>query len=64
MEKLLLKVTDAADVASIGRSTVYELIRAGVWPVVRIGRSVRIPQKAVEAWIAQQVEGSGVASID
>lgn len=38
-------VTTAAAVLGIRRSCAYELIRAGAWPspVLRLGRTVRVP---------------------
>jgi len=40
--RLLLRVEEAAEVLAIGRSKVYELVRTGELPCVRIGRLVRI----------------------
>jgi len=31
---------------------VYALIRAGALPLVQVGRSLRVPQRALEAFIA------------
>ncbi len=60
MEKLLLRVPEAAALVSISRSKGYELIASGEWPVVRVGRSVRVPVEALRAWVAQlQQEHSG-----
>ncbi len=54
--KLLLTVPEAAARLSLGRSKFLELLYAGTWPTVRIGRAVRIPASALEAWVARQVE--------
>ncbi|MGH7776551.1 MAG: helix-turn-helix domain-containing protein, partial [Candidatus Dormibacterales bacterium] len=45
--KELLRVEEAADRLSLGRSKVYELIREGRLPVVHIGRSVRVPVRSL-----------------
>jgi excisionase family DNA binding protein len=42
MDRLLLTPDEAAAVLSIGRSKLYELLRAGVVPSVRIGACRRI----------------------
>ena len=42
MEKLLLTPREAADVLGIGRSKLYELLRAGLVPSIRIGTCRRI----------------------
>ena len=54
-EKLLLRIDEAAERLSIGRTKAYELARAGVIPTVRLGRSRRVPAKALEEWVASQV---------
>ena len=40
----------------IGRSKVFEMLRAGRLPVLRMGRSVRIPRRALTAWIEENTE--------
>jgi excisionase family DNA binding protein len=54
MEKLLLRVAEAAALVSISRSKGYELVASGQWPVVRIGRAVRVPVDELRAWVARQ----------
>ncbi|MBI4506294.1 MAG: helix-turn-helix domain-containing protein [Chloroflexi bacterium] len=56
MEPGLLKVEDAAKFLSLGRSKTYELIQQGILPVVRVGRSVRVPTAALRAWVERQAE--------
>ena len=51
MEKLLLRPEDAAEVLSIGRSAIYELMKPGELPSVKIGRSRRITVAAVEEFL-------------
>lgn len=41
------KPTDVADYFEVGRSTIYELIRAGEMASIKIGRSVRIPRDEI-----------------
>ena len=45
---VLLRVTEAADLLSISRSTLYQLIARRDIAVIKIGRSVRVPRAAVE----------------
>ena len=47
MEKMLLTPTEAATTLGIGRSKLYELMRAGVVPSVRIGAHRRVPADRV-----------------
>jgi excisionase family DNA binding protein len=41
-EKMLYKLTDVATALSVSRTKVYELVRSGVLPSVRIGGSRRV----------------------
>ena len=50
--KLLLTVTEAASLLSLGRSKTYELVRAGVIPSVRITGSRRIKVSDLLVYVA------------
>ena len=56
MQSLLLRAEDVQRALGLGRSKVYELIASGDLPVVRIGRSVRVPSKALDEWIERQTK--------
>ena len=56
MQSLLLRAEDVQRALGLGRSKVYELIASGELPVVRIGRSVRVPSKALDEWIERQTK--------
>jgi len=64
MENLLLRPAEAAEVLSISRSKVYELIAAGVLPYVRVGGSVRLPAQQLRVWIEKQIITDGVEPND
>ena len=51
---VLLTVTAAARALAVGRTTLYELIRAGDLDVIRIGRSTRIPVDAIATFVDRQ----------
>jgi excisionase family DNA binding protein len=53
VEKLLLRPEEAADLLSIGRSKVYELIGTGELASVRIGTSQRIPADALAEFVRE-----------
>ena len=57
-DAMTLSVRETADPLGVGRNTVYDLIRAGDLPHLRIGRSIRIPRQQLAAWIAARTEGS------
>ena len=58
MEKLLLRVAEAAELSSVGRTTAYQLIASGAWPVVRVGTAVRVPLAGLRAWVEAQSTGA------
>jgi excisionase family DNA binding protein len=51
MPRLLLTPTEAADALGIGRSKLYELLRAGTLESVLIGTARRIPTDAVDTYV-------------
>lgn len=50
----LLKVSDIAPALGVSASRVYQLVEAGIIPVIRVGGSLRIPREAWERWLAQK----------
>lgn len=55
---MLLTVDEMAELLRIGRSSAYELCRQKEFPVVRIGRNIRIPKRALLEWVENQAERS------
>jgi excisionase family DNA binding protein len=56
MEKLLLTPEEAAEVLSVGRSKLYQLISAGTLRSVRIDKSRRVPMSALVE-LVQRLDG-------
>jgi len=54
MDNLLLKPLEVAETLRISRGRVYELIKAGVIPSVRVGCALRVPAEALREWVAAQ----------
>ena len=46
-DSLVLMPTEAAKLLRIGRGTVYEQIRLGVIPSIRMGRRILVPRAAL-----------------
>jgi excisionase family DNA binding protein len=58
-----LTVAEVADVMRVSKMTVYRLIHAGEMPAVRVGRSFRVPQDALDNYLASSnVEGERLTS--
>lgn len=58
-----LTVTEVAQVMRVSKMTVYRLIHAGELPAIRVGKSFRVPQGAVEqlldvTWVDSTQTGS------
>ncbi len=55
-QPMLMRVSEVAHELRLARSFVYELIQSGQLPVVRIGRSVRVPRAELEAWVQERAQ--------
>jgi excisionase family DNA binding protein len=56
--RILLRVPEAAQLLGLSRATLYALLAGdNQIPVVRIGRSVRIPLAGLQQWVDQRTEG-------
>ncbi len=51
MERLLLTAEETAEVLSVGRTKVYELMRLGLLESVKIHGCRRIPTEAVRSYV-------------
>lgn len=62
--KLLLSPADAAQVMSISRSLLYELLDSGDISSIKVRRARRIPVESVRQYIAErQAEAQGVSEL-
>ncbi len=55
-DRLLLRPREVAAATGLSRSMVYELIGRGELPVVRVGKSVRVPVAALQQWIRDHTQ--------
>ncbi len=53
---LLLSVEDLMSILRVGRSTAYDLVRAGKIRSVKVGRQIRIPREALLAFLSAETE--------
>lgn len=53
-EKLTLTVPEAASILRISRGAAYEAVRRGELPVVRFGRTIRVPTHALNRLLSGQ----------
>ena len=55
--RVLLRVEEAAEMLSIGRCRIFDLINSGELLSVKIGSSRRIPEQAVRDYVARLMGG-------
>jgi excisionase family DNA binding protein len=54
-----LTVQEVADLMRVSSMTVYRLIKAGDLPAVRVGRSFRVSETDVDAYLASRYTQAG-----
>lgn len=58
-----LTVAEVAELARVSRMTVYRMVHSGELPAVRVGKSYRVPQAAVEQMLSDGLDAwPGTAS--
>ncbi|AWT25338.1 MULTISPECIES: helix-turn-helix domain-containing protein [Corynebacterium] len=50
-----LTVAEVADLMRVSKMTVYRLVHAGELPAVRVGRSFRVHEQAVEDYLGSSI---------
>ena len=55
-EKHLLRAAEAANLLNVSKSKVYQMIKNGIIPCVKFGRSVRIRKQDLKEFIEKQIE--------
>jgi excisionase family DNA binding protein len=54
-----LTVNEVADLMRISSMTVYRLIKSGELPAVRVGKSFRVREEDLDAYLARQYTQAG-----
>jgi excisionase family DNA binding protein len=54
-----LTVAEVADLMRVSKMTVYRLVHSGELPAVRVGRSFRVHEQAVEEYLGASVYDAG-----
>ena len=56
--RVLYRIDEAAELLSISRSRVYELVRSGQIRTVKVGKSHRVPARSLDEYVARLLRGS------
>ncbi len=54
-----LTVAEVAAIMRVSKMTVYRLVHSGELPAVRVGRSFRVPEKAVHGYLENAFFSAG-----
>lgn len=54
-----MTVAEVAAIMRVSKMTVYRLVHSGELEAVRVGRSFRVPEAAVSAYLTQSYLGTG-----
>jgi excisionase family DNA binding protein len=54
-----LTVAEVADLIRVSTMTVYRLIKSSDLPAVRVGKSYRVREDDLDAWLAKQYTQAG-----
>ncbi|MDQ2851670.1 MAG: helix-turn-helix domain-containing protein [Actinomycetota bacterium] len=58
-EVTFMTVAEVAAIMRVSKMTVYRLVHSGELEAVRVGRSFRVPEAAVSAYLTQSYRGTG-----
>lgn len=53
-----MTVAEVAAIMRVSKMTVYRLVHSGEMPAVRVGRSFRVPEQAVNEYLNQSYMGT------
>lgn len=53
----LLTIDEARLILRVGRNVMYDLIKRGL-PHIKIGKQIRIPRAALDAWVKENIIAS------
>jgi excisionase family DNA binding protein len=52
--RLLVRIMEAADLLSLSRTSIYNLIGDGSLEIVHMGKAVRVTMKSIRCWVEKQ----------
>lgn len=56
--RVLYRVEEAAELLSVSRNRIYELIRSNQLRTVLVGKSRRVPARSLDEYVARLLRGS------
>ncbi len=56
LDSPLLRADQAAELLAVRTSWIYEAVRTGTLPCLRIGRHIRFTKPMLEAWLVERTD--------
>lgn len=56
--RVLYRIDAAAELLSVSKSRVYELVRSGQLRTVKVGKSHRVPARSLDEYVTRLLRGS------
>ena len=56
--RVLYRIDEAAELLSVSKSRVYELVRSGQLRTVKAGKSHRVPARSLDEYVVRLLRGS------
>lgn len=58
-EVRFLTVAEVATIMRVSKMTVYRMVHSGALPAIRVGRSYRVPERAVQDYLREAFVEAG-----
>ena len=58
MENELLNLSEVMKILSVSRQKIYMMANNNEIPIIRIGRNIKVPRRALEQWIEKNTKAS------
>jgi len=55
----LLTIKEAREILRVGHVKIYEMAQRKEFPVIRVGKNYRVPEKEFFEWLSKKVEYNG-----
>jgi excisionase family DNA binding protein len=56
--RVLYRIDEAAELLSVSKSRVYELVRSGQLRTVKVGKSHRVPARSLDEYVSRLLRGA------
>lgn len=54
ISSMVYTISDIQEILKIGRNSAYKLVQDAEFPVLKAGKSIRIPKKGFDKWLMEE----------